>query len=269
MPDSIEEALAEATQAPQEEQAPTPEATPEVTPPVEEPVVAKEEGEKPTTEQPTETPQEELYELPDGRKVDAKTLEHEWKNNFMPDYTKKSQALAERKETPPLQKDVQTEQSNKPQAKDGNTPPWLDPNWQPSTYQEILDASVEKLKWEQAQEQSLKQQAQEQITGAVEAQLAEIRKQEPNVSEELLFQHALKYKFDDLGVAFQNMRDMSLAVKKTEQRVMKNLQSRQEDPIAISTQTSSGDDGAIDYNSLSDPQNSPQDMLRKLLGKKG
>lgn len=38
---------------------------------------------------------QELYDLPDGRKVDAKTLSREWKENFMPDYTKKSQRLSE------------------------------------------------------------------------------------------------------------------------------------------------------------------------------
>ena len=37
----------------------------------------------------------ELFELPDGRKVDAKSLTREWKENFLPDYTKKAQRLAE------------------------------------------------------------------------------------------------------------------------------------------------------------------------------
>jgi hypothetical protein len=37
----------------------------------------------------------ELFELPDGRKVDAATLSKEWKENFMPEFTKRSQTLAE------------------------------------------------------------------------------------------------------------------------------------------------------------------------------
>jgi hypothetical protein len=38
----------------------------------------------------------ELFDLPDGRKVDAATLSKEWKENFMPEFTKRSQALAEK-----------------------------------------------------------------------------------------------------------------------------------------------------------------------------
>jgi len=39
--------------------------------------------------------EQELYDLPDGRKVDGKTLSKEWKENFYPDYTRKSQKLSE------------------------------------------------------------------------------------------------------------------------------------------------------------------------------
>jgi predicted NAD-dependent protein-ADP-ribosyltransferase YbiA (DUF1768 family) len=43
----------------------------------------------------SETPEKELFELPDGRKVDSTTLSKEWKENFYPEFTRRSQKLAE------------------------------------------------------------------------------------------------------------------------------------------------------------------------------
>jgi len=40
---------------------------------------------------------EELFELPDGRKVTAEQLSKEWKENFYPEFTRRSQQLAELK----------------------------------------------------------------------------------------------------------------------------------------------------------------------------
>jgi len=56
---------------------------------VEQPVEEQSE----TTE--SETPEKELFELPDGRKVDSATLSKEWKENFYPEFTRRSQKLAE------------------------------------------------------------------------------------------------------------------------------------------------------------------------------
>lgn len=39
--------------------------------------------------------EQELYELPDGRKVPADQLSKEWKENFYPEFTRKSQRLSE------------------------------------------------------------------------------------------------------------------------------------------------------------------------------
>lgn len=64
------------------------------------------------------------FETPDGRKLTAEELEKEWKENFLPDYTKKSQELAALKK--PLDSD--------PQPKDK----WRDPSYQPQTWDEIL-----------------------------------------------------------------------------------------------------------------------------------
>jgi len=43
----------------------------------------------------TSEPEKELFELPDGRKVDSSTLSKEWKENFYPEFTRRSQKLAD------------------------------------------------------------------------------------------------------------------------------------------------------------------------------
>lgn len=43
----------------------------------------------------TKSVEEELFEMPDGKKVNAATLAKEWKENFYPEYTRKSQRLSE------------------------------------------------------------------------------------------------------------------------------------------------------------------------------
>ena len=53
-------------------------------------------AEKVEATEPVE-PKVELFELPDGRKVDGQTLAKEFKENFIPEFTRKSQELAELK----------------------------------------------------------------------------------------------------------------------------------------------------------------------------
>jgi len=80
-----------------------------------------------TPAEPVATPAEpELYELPDGRKVDAVTLTKEWKENFLPEFTRKSQALAAKETVPNI--------NNKP------TDPFSDPEFVPQTYAELAEA---------------------------------------------------------------------------------------------------------------------------------
>jgi hypothetical protein len=201
-----------------------------------------------------------LYELPDGRKVTADVLAEEWKTKFMPDYTKKSQAIA----------DIQRAATNQPQTPSNSNPapqnPWEKPDWVPQTYQEILEAAKGAVMQSLAQEEASKLQVKQQVNTMVENQLAEIRKVEPNVSEELLFQHANKYGFGDLTAAFKNMQDFNIVVKRTEQRVQQNLNSRASEPVAVATQQPSAGDG-IDYRSISGSTLSPVEMLQSLKGK--
>lgn len=167
-------------------------------------------------EEPTE-PVVELYELPDGRKVDAETLSREWKENFYPDYTRKSQALAA-KETP-----LETPAESK----------FSDPKYVPQTYEEILqEAEARALRTIEGREQA-RVEAQRTIENAVETQLSEIKKTDATLDENALFVHANKYGFRDLKQAHQNMKDMRDVVKTVKQATAKDIAKRV-DPVSVS-----------------------------------
>ena len=205
-----------------EEQAP--EGTPSTETPAEGTPVEPEEPETPEGEEPEtpENPEGELYELPDGRKVDGATLAKEWKENFLPDYTRKSQELAGFKggnqslpnETPPEN-------------------PYSDPDYVPQTYQEIIDAAKAAAISEIKAEEEAKANAQKAIEDAVIAQLDEVKKLDPNIDENKLFLHANKYGFRDLTHAYQNMKDMGQVVKTVQKQTAENIQKRK-DPVSVS-----------------------------------
>lgn len=206
---------------------------------------------------------EQLYALPDGRQVDAATLAKEWKENFLPDYTRKSQILAGQQPQPQAQPQQPQQVINNPQQQ---TPVWQDPNWQPQDYPEILKAAVQYMKYEQQQEAQQQQQYAQQVNQFVDAQIAEIKQLEPNLSEELLFQHANKYGFSDLKMAYQNMKDTNLAVQRIQQQTVQNLQNRANDPVAVKSGQQAPVNG-IDYRAVQDRSVSAIDMLRKIQGK--
>lgn len=171
-----------------------------------------------TVEKPTEP---ELYELPDGRKVDAGTLSKEWKENFYPDYTRKSQELAKVK-TPevPLQ-------DNK------TTDPHADPAWVPQSYAELLQVAEQRaLQAVEAKEQA-RIESRQVLENEVSTQLDTIKKTDPTLNENALFLHATKYGFRDLKQAHQNMKDMSELAKSVQQTTAKNIAKRS-DPVSVS-----------------------------------
>lgn len=169
----------------------------------------------------------ELFELPDGRKVDAQTLTKEWKDNFLPEFTKKSQTLAaiEKGEIP-----SKTNLPEQPKSK------YEDPTYVPQSYEEILRVAEERgaeraLK---ALEEREEQKAQEHkaLEDAVGAQLEQVKKTDPSVNENALFLHATKYGFRDLTLAHKNMVDMAEERKKIQQTTEKNILKRN-DPVSI------------------------------------
>jgi len=161
-------------------------------------------------------PEETLYELPDGRKVDAETLTREWKENFLPDYTRKSQALAEKENI-----------NNKP------TDPLSDPNYVPKDAAELAELLEKRMfdKMEAKEQQRIEQER--AVETMVEQQLAEVKKADPSLNENTLFQHANKYGFRDLKLAHQNMKDMGLLAKKVQKQTSANVAKRT-DPVSTS-----------------------------------
>ena len=167
--------------------------------------------------QPTE-PVAELFELPDGRKVDAVTLTKEWKENFLPEFTQKSQRLAEI-EKAPLPEPVKS--------------PYADPEYVPQNYEEIIQAAKTAALQELAQKEADRIASQQAIETSVATQLDEVKKVDPTVNENQLFLHATKYGFRDLTVAHRNMKDMAELAKTVKQQTAQDIQKRN-DPVSVS-----------------------------------
>ena len=182
-------------------------------------------------DQPSKTSQEELYDLPDGRKVTAKVLQQEWKQNFMPDYTKKSTELKRIKE-----ERESIKEEPKPVAKE----PWEEPGWQPKTWQEVFEAGKRATLREVSPLLSEVEQGRQQreltaqATKAAETEMASIKESDPRVNEEAVYQHANKFGFSNLTQAYNNMKAMKELEKITEAKVLKNLKARQGDNVGIS-----------------------------------
>lgn len=170
-------------------------------------------------ESATKPAEPETYELPDGRKVDAQTLTREWKENFLPDYTRKSQELAK----------VKTPDATEIKPVD----PLADPNWQPQSYAELLKVSEERAVRAIEQKEQDRINARQAVEDQVASQLTDIKKTDPSVDENKLFVHATKYGFRDLKQAHQNMADMAALAKTVQQTTVKNIAKRA-DPVSIS-----------------------------------
>lgn len=184
----------------------------------------------------------ELFELPDGRKVDAATLATEFKENFLPEFTRKSQRLAEL-EKPPT--DPQPPKS-----------PYADPEYVPQSYEEIIKAAEERALQTLEQREADRIARDQALETAVANQLSEVKKLDPTVNENQLFLHANKYGFRDLTAAYQNMKDMNAIVKTVQKQTAENIQKRQ-DPVSVSP-------GAIGTTSDPSAFATARDYLRSL-----
>lgn len=176
----------------------------------------------PANPAPASTPPEpELFELPDGRKVDAVTLSKEWKENFLPEFTRKSQELANKGNPPAADPNINT----------NPTDPFADPNFVPKSYAELAEAiRAGTLKEIEAREQKATDDRRA-IEDAVGTQLTELKTADPNLNENALFQHALKYGFRDLKAAHQNMSDMNKLAKDVKVATAKDINKRN-DPVS-------------------------------------
>lgn len=226
--------------------------------PVTPPVVENElDGNAPAASEqavpPVETPvTEELYELPDGRKVDAATLSKEWKDNFLPEFTRKSQILAQQQQ--PIT-------NNPAPAVDPKDDP-NSPQFVPKTYAELIqiarDQAIQSIKAEQQSEQQRVQAAEEHVASELNA----IKATDPGLNENALFLHANKYGFTSLPAAYQNMKDMAAVAKTVSQQTQRNIQQRAADPVS----TTPGQSGGGTPPNPSAFQNA-RDYLRSIGGK--
>lgn len=200
--------------------APVVEPTPEPSPEVPEPTV--DVPADPTPEDPTPPAAEPvLYDLPDGRKVDAETLAREFRENFLPEFTRKSQLLADIERG---KKDI-----NNPRD---DEPAWKKPDYVPKDYGEVIELAKQEAIREMQKASTAEQERIASVQKEVDNQLSEIKTIDPKLDENALFVHANKYGFRDLKAAHKNMADMKRAIVDTEQRTVKNLKTREADPIS-------------------------------------
>lgn len=192
-------------------------------------------------------PEVTLYDLPDGRKVDGETLAKEWKENFLPDYTRKSQELAGLKtKTPP-----ETITTNDP------TRPYTDPEWQPKSYAEIIQIAKDEVKNELKSEEQAKEDAYKAIETSVATQLEGIKAKDKTLNEDTLFLHATKFGFTDLNLAYNNMSEMNRIAKTVQKNTADNIAKRV-DPVS----TTPGNSGGAKLNP--DDYPSAREYLRAL-----
>lgn len=163
----------------------------------------------------------ELFDLPDGRKVDAETLAREFKENFIPEFTRKSQELAELKKGT-----INNDNTSTPKF-------YEDPEWQPETYAELIAIAKEEVKGDLEARENARIEQHQAIENAVISQLTELKTFDPALNENALFLHANKYGFKDLKLAHQNMKDMSDVIKRTQTTTAANIAKRV-DPVSIS-----------------------------------
>ena len=164
--------------------------------------------------------EEQLFELPDGRKVDADTLQNEWKNNFLPDYTRKSQELATFKT------------GNSPKEEETRSL-LADPEYVPDSYLSLAEQIKAELRADMQREEQTRIDQQKAVENLVIEQLEGVKAIDPNVDENKLFLHANKYGFRDLKVAYENMKDMSQIVRTVQKNTAQNIAKRN-DPVSIS-----------------------------------
>jgi hypothetical protein len=197
----------------------------------------KEEVAEVVTEETTPEPKEEkaptednLVELPDGRKLPPKEAEVEYRNLYS-EFTRRSQELATYKKAP--------------DSKITNNEPTEKSEWIPQTWEEVLEKSAQAYEEKQERIKQAELQARQQNEEYVSNQLSELKKENPNLNETQLFNHALKYNFRDLKVAYSNMKDMNSMIKKATETTAQNLQKRSAEPISGGTQGGASFDGDV------------------------
>lgn len=186
---------------------------------------------EPANEVETEVQPEVKPEEAEASKEDFYKSQYE---NLQKDYTRKSMELADIKKTNVIEPAPQ--------------PEWTKPDWQPKTWQEATEAGKQAALREIAPDlQEIRQSRQqreaiEKNRQVAEAEMAEIKSKDPKINENLVYNHATKYGFQSLKSAYQNLLDMQGIQKTTQQKVLKNLNVRNAEPVGVSGATTPEDD---------------------------
>lgn len=236
------------------EETPVEEPKVEETPSPEEPKVEETPVADPAPEV-TPEPTVDLFDLPDGRKVTAAELKEEYQK-LLPEFTRKSQKLAEYEKG---KKDINSDLDKEPE--------WKNPDYVPKTYAEIIELAkteaINDIKRGYEEEQARTKE----ITARIDEEIAELKKQDPKLDENALFVHANKYGLQNLKFAYQNMTDMKKAIVETEQKTIKNLKTREADPVSTGASPASTEDDGYDPNDVGQYQ-SANEFLARVKGNK-
>jgi len=185
-----------------------------------------------TTETKVETPTDDnLVELPDGRKLPPKEAEAEYRNLYS-EFTRRSQRLAD------YEKSDKGEINNSNQTIENE-------EWVPQTWDEVLEKAAQLAEQKTQSKAQAEIEARQQTEAYVSTQLEDLKKDNPTLNENQLFNHALKYNFTDLKVAYSNMKDMQSSIQKATELTAKNIQKRNADPISGGSQGGAISDGDV------------------------
>lgn len=174
-------------------------------------------------------PEVAQYELPDGTKTDAEGLAKAWRDQFMPEYTRKSQELAA------IKTKIEPKQETSTDAK----APWEDPEWQPKSYQELAESTLnqaEQRVWQKilSEAERGEREAKERDT-IVQQETEYLKSIDANVDVNRIKAHAAKYQFNSLIPAYQNLRALEDTERRTEERIMKNIKLRASEPVGTTS----------------------------------
>jgi len=210
--------------------------------------------ETPVEPAPEEAPAEEvLYETPDGRQVNADTLQKEWKDNFLPEFTRKSQKLAE------------YEKGNI-NSSPKDEPKWKSPDYVPENYAEVIEIAKKEAIEDMQNSANVERERATAIQTAVETEVTTLKAKDPSLDENALYQHAVKYNFQNLTTAYANMKDMKSTAIDTEKKTLKNLKTREVDPISTGAGGEAPDSSGYDPAEMSQFDGAA-DFLKHLKGK--
>ncbi len=177
---------------------------------------------------PQVTSEPEFFTLPDGRKLTGKEFEKEYKENFLPEFTRKSQELADLKRNGEITKPIE------------DIPEWQKPDYIPESYADVIKIAKEEALKELKLGNAKQEEHIKNVQTQVETEISELKKIDPTLDENALFAHATKYNFQDLKTAHSNMSDFKKSMLDTEERVLSNIKTRETTKVAVPAVTISG-----------------------------